>query len=104
MIHKDSLLDAYMTLDGSYVQHFGMLLSMLVLLDRPDESVEETLRRRLNYVWHVCVVTHSLSLFFQALFTWKRLLNFKPLQVIDTGLVFLNIYLMLLCVEVFAEI
>lgn len=38
------------------------------------------------------------------LFLWKKALLFKPMQVIDTMLVFLSIYLMLLCIEMFGRL
>jgi hypothetical protein len=64
MIFKDSLLDAYMTLDGSYVQHIAMLIVMLMFLDDPSKIKDERLSEEIKHVYTCAIVTHSLCALF----------------------------------------
>ena len=48
--------------------------------------------------------THFLCFIFKLIVVWNRALSFKPLQVIETTLVILHVYLMLVSIEVFATL
>ena len=102
MIYKDSLLDAYMTLNGSNVQHFAMLVTQILVLGTPSDILDPELKDLCEHVYKVSIVTHSLCFVFKLLTVWSRAHSFKPTQITDTVLVILHTYLMLLSVESFA--
>ena len=104
MIYKDSLLDAYMTLNGSAVQHFAYLLTMFLVLGTPDDIKDENLKSSCENIFYLSLVTHFLCFIFKLIVVWNRALSFKPLQVIETTLVILHVYLMLVSIEVFATL
>ena len=66
------------------------------------EDLDNSTSVKVAHLYRISIATHATSAFFQILFSWRKLLNFKILQVIDTGLIFLNIYLMLVAVETFS--
>lgn len=62
MINKDSLLDAYLTLGGSPVMHFAMVITLFVVLGDPHVLDEETeYGRELRWVYWVSIITHCGS-------------------------------------------
>jgi len=65
MIHKDSLLDAYLTLGGSPSMHLAMLLVSIFILRQPDEIEDDYMRDRLSYLYWWSVAVHSISFIIQ---------------------------------------
>lgn len=63
MIFKDNLLDAYLTLHGSFILHFGMLVTMFVILGDTSKVANEGLKSRLYWVWLMSLVTHGSCVF-----------------------------------------
>ena len=106
MIFKDSILDAYTTLYGSAQQHIAMLITfILVVREMPEQIiVYEELGEKCQVVYILSIVTHVTCAAYDLLKTIDRVSRSKFNHVVETLLVFLNIYLMLYCLEVFAEI
>lgn len=104
MIYKDSLLDAYMTLNGSNVQHAAYLVTLVLVLGTPEDIVDEELRSMCTWLFNISIATHVLCFIFKIFVIWNRMLSFKPFQVLETVLVILHVYLMLVSVELFAKL
>ena len=103
MINKDSLLDAYLTLGGSVVMHFAMLITLFVVLGDPhvlDKEVE--FGSELQLVYWISIIVHSGSFVVLGVNRFRKVNQFKIMQVLDVVIVFLNIFLMLICFETFA--
>ena len=66
------------------------------------KGLEEEDSEKVDHLYRVSIATHATSAFFQIFFSWRKLLNLKIFQIIDTVLIFLNIYLMLVAVYTFA--
>ena len=79
MIFKHSLLDAYMTLSGTYVQHLAMLITILAVLpsaaqqekDLMDWLIKEHEQEIVKNFYRNCLVTHSTSAFILLVKEWR---------------------------------
>ena len=47
-----------------------MLVSMVMVLDKPSDIADETLRERLDFVYKISLATHCICTFFQFIFQW----------------------------------
>ena len=102
MIYKSQLLDAYLTLSGSHSQHMAMLITLIIMLGDYDELSDGSTKDQLTHYWKICISTHTLTAFFKLASCFRQISTLKTSLVADAVLVFLNIYLCLLSIELFA--
>ena len=79
-----------------------MLLSMIIVLGDTGDILDPELKDLCEHMYRMSLATHILCLIFKLITVWNRALSLKPMQVIDTVLVILHIWLMLVSVESFA--
>ena len=105
MINKDSLLDAYMTLGGSPLIHLAMLLVAVFVLHQPDE-IEGDDRDDLQNIYYYSIIIHSASFLVLGIIDIfdAKVTTLKVIQVLETIIVFANIFLLLRSVKLYAEL
>ena len=81
-----------------------MLLTMVIVLGTPENILDDELREMCEHLYRVSLATHVLCFIFKLIVFWGRAMTFKPMQVIETFLVILHVYLMLLSIETFAKL
>lgn len=100
MIFKDQLLDAYMTLSGSWSQHLAMLLTIFFIMPNPSDLSEDGYNKEgIEWLNLMCILLHSFCFAVKLLMKWDMGRNSKLLQTIDALLVIMQIYLVLICIE-----
>lgn len=103
MIYKDSLLDAYMSLGGSLTQHLAMLVTIFLILKLPSEASNQPPKQAAEQVCLYSILTHATGFLLKLFMKWERFRLSKVFQAVDALFMFFHVYLVLICVQSFAE-
>ena len=105
MILKDQLLDAYMTLNGSWSQHLAMLITCFFVLQNPDDLQNyQNIKGKAHRVYQWSLLTHSACFIVKLLMKWGKAERSPAVQTLDACLVLVHVYLFLLSIESYADL
>ena len=104
MINKNSLLDAYIALDGSPLTHCALLVALIVSIRYPKELDDDNeFKEKCVSLFWMGQVTHGFSVVLFIANRFKRFKSSASGQVISIAVVLLNIFSVAVALDLFLE-